>query len=96
MPLTNEDRARGRARMQEIAAENKAIISGNVESTLALLGRPATALERMQAEALCSLLLRASRLRDQGRDDLEPLREAGALMREIHWLRGPQPAAPSA
>ena len=47
--------------MLEIAAETKAAIAVNVASMLAALNRPATQLERMTAEAISSLFLRATR-----------------------------------
>jgi hypothetical protein len=87
--------SRGKKRMQELGAEMKVAIATNVEAILASLGRPASGLERAQAELFCGLLLRAARLRDQGRNDLEVLREVGLLLQNIPWLRGPQPVAAS-
>jgi hypothetical protein len=95
MTFTPEDRARGGRRSRALAAEMKTAIAGNVEAVLASLGRPASGLERAQAELFCGLLLRASRLRDQGRNDLEVLREVGLLLQNIPWLRGPQPVVQS-
>src|SRR5260370_14196011 len=72
----------GRARAKELAAEMKAAIQINVASLLTSLGRDPTELERMQAEMICSLFLRARRLRENGRNDLAVLRHAANLMRE--------------
>jgi hypothetical protein len=71
--------ARGRQRQAELAAEMKAAVAVNSASMLAGLGRPHTIAEAFVAEAICALFLRARRLRDAGRDDLEVLREAARL-----------------
>jgi hypothetical protein len=89
MPLDNESRARGRNRQKQLGAEMKAAIAANVEAVLASLGRPASGLERAQAETLCGIILQASRLRDRGRSDLEIMREAASLMKAVPWLHGP-------
>jgi hypothetical protein len=88
MPLDDESRARGRNRQKQLAAEMKTAIAGNVAAILSSLGRQHTPLEKLQAEAYCSLLYRAARLRDQGRSDLEVLRAAAEMTRDIAWLRG--------
>jgi hypothetical protein len=89
MPLDGESRASGRARMKEIAAKYKSEIATNVAIVLSTLGREPNALEVLQAECLCGLLLHARRLRDLGRNDVEILREAAELMRAVPWLHGP-------
>ena len=90
MSLDDKSRARGRARMKELAAEFKTEISVTVAIVLGTLGREPNELERLQAEALCSLFLRARKLRDNGKNDVEVLREAALMMTSIPWLRGPK------
>jgi glycerol-3-phosphate O-acyltransferase len=80
--------ARGQRRMREIASKYRSEIATNVEIVLGTLGRTPNALERIQAEALCGLLLHASRQRDIGKSDLETLREAAQLMKAVPWLHG--------
>lgn len=82
----------GRARSMAIAAETKAQIEHNVAAMLAGLGREPTQTDRMDAEAACSLLLRARRLRDQGQDDSKLLLQYGRLMRDSAF-RSPHAAA---
>lgn len=91
-----ESGARGRARMKELAAEARVALQHNVEALLAGLGRPATEAERMQAEMLASLFLRARRLRENGRNDVEVLRAAAQLMKDTPFLQSPRPPEPSA
>ncbi len=71
-----EMNARGRARMVQLANEMRSEVAGVAGIMIASLGRPATALETLQAEAISALFLKARRLRDQGKDDIEYLREA--------------------
>jgi hypothetical protein len=85
--------ARGRARQAELAAEMQNALKHNVPALLAVLGREPTELEKMQAEMLVSLFLRARRVRDAGRDDSPLLRQAADLMRDVPFLRGPSPVA---
>lgn len=92
----NNPYSRGQARMRELAAEAKAAIRHNIEALLAGLGREATEAERMQAEMLASLFYRSRQLRERGRSDLEVLRQAAELMRDVAFLRSPHAAAPPA
>ena len=88
---------RGRARMQQLAAgmrhEIAVLSEAMVRGLEAKEGRPATALERLQSEAICSLFLKARRLRDKGQDDIEHLREA-ALMTSQSPFRLPGDTSP--
>ena len=93
MPLDDKSRARGRKRQLQLGAEMKVAIAGNVAAILSSIGREASPLERLQCEAYCSLLLRAARRRDAGRNDLDLLRAAAEMSRDLAWLRGPQPIA---
>jgi hypothetical protein len=71
--------SRGRQRQAELAAEMKAAVSVNSAAMLAGLGRPHTVAEAFVAEAICSLFLKARRLRDSGRDEFAVLAEAARL-----------------
>jgi hypothetical protein len=93
--LTSEARARGRARQAELAIEMKEALKHNIEALLSCLDRPANALERTHAEMYCSLMYRAAKMRDRGQSDLAILRQACLLMKEVPFLRGPVPAAPT-
>lgn len=86
---------KGRARMKEIAIENKAAIETTAASLISGLGRPATEADKLDAEALSSLLIRARRARASGRSDVTLLREYGILKRNSAF-RQPRPAEPSA
>src|ERR1700687_1189546 len=81
--------AQGRKRMAEISAENRAKIQGTIDAMLAGLrqtsGREPTQVERMDAEAMCSLMLQAARLREKGQSDLEALREYAAVKKLSAW-----------
>ena len=70
---------RGHARMKELADEMRHEIAVNAGAMIKGLGRPATELETLQAEAISALFLKARRLRDRGMDDFEHLREAALL-----------------
>jgi len=87
--------ARGHARMKELADEMRHEIAVLAEAMIRNLGRPASELETLQAEAICALFLRARRLRDRGMDDTAPLREA-ALMTSSSVFRQPQDSSPRA
>jgi hypothetical protein len=89
----SERGALGRNRMKQIADENKRAIQTNSESMINGLGRAATELERMTAEGICSLFLRAARLRDRGMDDSEILMKA-ALMTSQSCFRSPLDCSP--
>lgn len=92
--ITADDgrRARGRARMREIAAEDAAKRQRLVTELLAELGRPAGAVDRVTAETLAATVVRADRLRMAGRCDLEERRLVVQLQRAL-GLR-PAPAGP--
>jgi hypothetical protein len=88
--------AQGRKRMREISTENRAKIQVNIDSMLAGLrqtGREPTAVDSMDAEAMCSLMLQAARLRDKGRSDLAALREYAAVKQNSIWATGPRLSA---
>jgi hypothetical protein len=87
--------AQGRKRMRELSAEMRSEIAINADAMIRGLGRPATELETLQAEAICALFLRARRLRDQGKDDVAVLREA-VLMTSNSSFRHPQDSSPRA
>ena len=87
--------SQGRKRSRELAAEMKTAVAGVVEAMLAGLGRPATEVDKMDAEALAALLLRARRLRDNGRDDTAVLIQFATLKRDTAFHR-PYPPAPTA
>jgi hypothetical protein len=57
----------------------KTAVQTNSTAMLAGLGRPYSVAERFIAEAICSLHLRAARLRSTGRDDSAILRQAAEL-----------------
>jgi hypothetical protein len=71
--------AKGRARQAELADEMTTAVQINSTAMLAGLGRSYTVAERFVAEAICSLHLRAARLRSTGRDDSAILRQAAEL-----------------
>jgi hypothetical protein len=79
--ITSDDPrpARGRKRQAELAAEMKKAVEINSVIMLKALGRPYTIGEAFIAEAICSMYLKARRLREAGRDDLPALREATLL-----------------
>jgi hypothetical protein len=85
---------KGRARMKEIALENKAAIETTAASLIAGLSRPATEADKLDAEALASLLIRARRARASGRSDVTLLREYGILKRNSAF-RHPHAAIPA-
>jgi hypothetical protein len=87
--------ARGRERMKELADEMRHEIAVNAGAMIRGLGRPATELETLQAEAISSLFLKARRLRDRGMDDIEHLREA-TLMTSQSVFRHPLDSSPRA
>lgn len=66
--------ARGRKRMREIAAEDEAKRQRLVTELLECLGRVPTALDRENIKTLAASLVRAERLRSVGRSDLEERR----------------------
>jgi len=70
---------RGKARMREIAAEDAA----KRQRLVAELGRPAGAVDRVSAETLAATVVRADRLRMNGRDDLEERRLVVQLQRAL-------------
>jgi hypothetical protein len=88
-----ERAAQGHKRMKEIAAETRervaAISEVMVRGLQERLGRPATPLEVLQAEAIAGLFYKAHRLREAGRNDLEVLREA-VLLQNSTLFRPPQ------
>jgi hypothetical protein len=86
--------ARGRQRQAELAAEMKISVQHNVAAMLAGLGREPTEVERMQAEMISSLFLRARRLRDNGRDDTKVLRQAAVMTRNSVFAQPMRAAAP--
>jgi len=87
--------ARGRVRMRELADEMRSEIAVIAEAMIGGLGRPATELERLQAEAISGLFLKARRLRDQGKDDRAFLHEA-VLMTSNSVFRHPYDSTPRA
>ena len=87
--------AQGRARMKELADAMRSEITIVADAMIRGLGRPATELETLQAEAISALFLKARRLRRQGRDDIELLREA-AIMTSQSVFRHPLDSSPRA
>ena len=79
--ITSDDPrpARGRQRQAQLAAEMKHAVTVNSAAMLSGLGRPHTVAEAFVAEAICAFYLRASRLRDAGRDDTAVLWQAAKL-----------------
>jgi hypothetical protein len=73
----------GRARMAQIARENHHLIDATVRDLTAPLGRMVTAAHLIDAEMIASLWIRARRLRESGRSDLQIMREATNLLREF-------------
>ena len=65
----DERARRGWVRMREIAREDQVAIENLTASLLGGLGRPPTAVETIQAEALAVTMVRARRLRASGRSD---------------------------
>jgi hypothetical protein len=86
---------RGHARMRELADAMRHEIAVNADAMIRGLNRPATELEILQAEAITSLFLKARRLRDQGKNDLEVLREA-TIMTSSSAFRSPHDYSPRA
>jgi hypothetical protein len=86
--------AAGARRMREIADENRGQIETTAASLIRGLGREATELEVLEAEAIASLYVKARRLRSLGKDDIKVLRQAAILSRDSAF-RHPL-AAPSA
>jgi hypothetical protein len=85
---------RGHARMKQLADETRSEIAAIAAAMIGGLGRPATELETLQAEAISALFLKARRLRDRGMDDIEHLREA-AFMTKGSAFAQPMVAATS-
>lgn len=71
--------SRGRKRQTELGLEMKETVALTSKAMLDGLGRPYSVGERFIAEAIAALYLRAARLRNAGRNDLELLREAATL-----------------
>jgi len=71
--------AKGRARQAELGAEMQHAVAVNSAAMLKGLDRPYSVSERFVADAICSLHLRAARLRSTGRDDSAILRQAAEL-----------------
>src|SRR5258705_3831789 len=86
-------RARGLARMKEIASEDAVTRHRLVAELLEGLGRAPTAVDRVTVETLAATVVRADRLRSAGRSDLEERRLVVQLQRAI-GLR-PAPAEPA-
>lgn len=93
MPLSNADRLRGSARARQIAAEDQAKREKLTAELLADLGRPPSALDRMNIQNLAAAHVRAERLRMAGRSDLEERRQITQLMRAT-GLKPQPPAVP--
>jgi hypothetical protein len=92
--------AQGRKRMREISAENRAKIQINIESMLTGLrqtsGREPSKIDEMDAEAMCSLMLQAAKLRDKGQCELEVWREYALVKQASAWANPwPRAAAPA-
>lgn len=83
----------GRARMVEIAAENKVVIDALVNDLLTSLGRPALPAEKLTAEAIAAGTVRARRLREQGKCDTVLMREVSRLLRSSPFRSGPSARA---
>lgn len=86
--------SQGRQRVRELADEMREAIKANVAALLAGLEREPTEIERFDAEALCALLLRARRLRDNGRDDSAVLAQYAILRQTTAFHRAP-PSTPT-
>jgi hypothetical protein len=93
MPISDAQRRRGQARMQELAAEAETERQALADEIIAGLGRPATALDRIAIESIVSAAVSARQLRAQGRNDLEQQRLIAQLLRAT-GLRPHKPAPP--
>jgi hypothetical protein len=69
------------ARMRQLATGDKLAIEELTNELLAGLGRPATAADRIAAEILATATVRARRLRESVRSDIEERRLATQLLR---------------
>jgi hypothetical protein len=85
-------RQRGRDRMKEIAREDEAERQRVESQLVADFGRVPSAIEACVIEQIAARMVRARRLRQQGRDDTEQSRLIAQLLRSI----GLKPAAPAA
>jgi hypothetical protein len=81
--------ARGRRRMQEIAAEDEVEVRRLVAARLALLGREPTEDDRLFAEMIAVTATRARRLRARGKSDLDERRLLTQLFRASGWRPSP-------
>jgi hypothetical protein len=75
--------AKGEKRMREIARENQLHIDQIVADLLANLGRPATIVDQLGAETLAATVVRARRLRSQGKNDAKERREIALLVKHF-------------
>ena len=80
--------SRGWRRMQEIAHESEVERRVIEAGLLADLGRPATAVDRIEIEALSAAMVRARRLRATGKNDTEQTR----LIAQLLMATGIKPA----
>jgi hypothetical protein len=89
--------ARGRARMREIAHEDKAACRELLDRLVGDLGRPATQLELYTLEQIAARMVRSRRLRSLGRDDREEARLIAQLLRAagIRQVKPAEPPVPS-
>ena len=76
----------GRARMAEIAAENRIEIDKLMADLLAQLQRPPLPAERLLAETIGAATIRCRRLRQNGRCDTAERRELARLLRAFSAL----------
>lgn len=89
-----ESGARGAARMREIAVQNRLEIEHLTDVLVRGLEREVTAIEKIMAEQIASLVIRSRRLRDQGRDDSPQRRELSRLIKTTPWYAAPVVEAP--
>jgi len=92
--VTEKDEAplkRGSARMREIAAEDGAKREALEAELLASLGRTPAPIDKLTINAIAATHIRAERLRQAGRSDLEERR----LLTQLLRTSGLRPAPPT-
>jgi hypothetical protein len=83
MNKATENGRRGAARKRQLAVEDEAERQALEAKLLADLGHPANAIERAVIEQIAARMVRARRLRANGRDDSEQSRLIAQLVRSI-------------
>src|ERR1700722_13232109 len=87
--------AAGRARMKQIAGENKIEIDRIVAGLLSPenLGRVATVVDQVAAEALATAFIKSRRLRSAGKDDSAERHQIALLIKHFtHLGADPRPS----